>query len=692
MFVSNEFEIVKQKKILLSSSQSKKINLEHLANQSVYALQVSCKGDDATERVNKLLTSFRDRTGTSVSASCSSYDARRDSVALFGDDQERSYACCIIKPDATVSKTVTVNEGTRIVEKEVRPWEEIKRTIESEDLVIVGELEVTLTKEDMIELYPEECESEMFKEQLVPHMTSGKSLILAVEGTSAVERLQVLMGPINAEQARSIAPCTIRARFGKDDDVENAVSGSSSEASAKREIEKFFPRGFKIQQTLAMIKPDAVRAGHVHSILARIRAEGFTVIQQQKVRLTRERAETFYAEHQGRFFFDNLVSKMSSDFVYAMVLAKPGAIKHWRQLLGPTNVSRARQEKPNSIRAIYGKDGTSNAAHGSDSECSADRELSFFFPRVSRRHYVDATKAQKYLSSKKNLAGLKRSLNATVIEGCVELCKVKPQGLNAVRWLGRWFLEQSRKSKTKTERVSSTCTSSSSSSSSSVSSSSNDGKIVNAKIYNDVSKSDVVFVLGEPGSGAHIVCERLSKSFGYEVLKTDSNSDTSEESRVKFLLDAMKKSPRRKFVVEGFPKTLSEAFAFEQSICECKVLIHVDVSEATIANRLQDFGVTNSDQIKRRLTKIRDQSHQLVNFYKKLGRAIRIDGNDDLDSAWAQVAVNFQKQVLFVVGSSSCVRKKIGNRVVGDFGYVFFFFSFSLHFTLSLNKCDILID
>ena len=655
--------------MILTRSTAEKLQQENLTNQSVYALEVCCDGDDATGRMGKLLTAFGDRTGQTILSSSNAFTAQRDHVALFADDADRSYACCIIKPDATVAKTVTVNEGTSIVEKEVRPWEEIKSAIESEDLIIVGQLEVTLTKEDMIALYPEDVETEVFKEQLIPHMTSGKSIIVAVEGTSAVKRLQVLMGPSNAEKARSIAPSTLRARFGKDDDVENAVSGSISDASAKREIERFFPRGFEIQQTLAMIKPDAVRAGYAHSILARIRAEGFTVIQQQKVRLTKSRAQAFYAEHQGRFFYENLVSKMSSDYVYAMVLAKPGAIKHWRQLLGPTNVSRAVAEKPNSIRALFGKDGTSNAAHGSDSTSSADREISFFFPRVPRRHFVDATKAQKYLASKEKIPGLKRSLNATVIEGCVELCKAKPQGLDAIRWLGRWFLEQSRGHESaaeKKEKKSTTSPSSSSSTTSNITS----GAMTNAKIYDDVSQSDVVFVLGEPGSGAHIVCDHLSKSFGYELLKISNLcSDSNEGSRVNALRDAMEKSPRRKFVVEGFPKTLSEAFAFEKSICECKLLIHVDVSEATISNRLQDFGVVDDKQMQRRLTKIRDQSHQLVNFYNKLGRAIRIDGDSDLDVAWAQVSVNFQKQVHFVLESSSCLCKKIQDRVVKDFEF-----------------------
>ena len=69
-----------------------------------------------------------------------------------------------------------------------------------------------------------------------------------------------------------------------------------------------------------------------------------------------------------------------SDDIVALVLTKPDAISEWRELLGPTNSNRAREEAPESLRARYGHDQTKNALHGSDSYLSAEREIKFMFP------------------------------------------------------------------------------------------------------------------------------------------------------------------------------------------------------------------------------------------------------------------------------------------------------------------------
>lgn len=74
---------------------------------------------------------------------------------------------------------------------------------------------------------------------------------------------------------------------------------------------------------------------------------------------------------------------MTSDYVVGMELVGKSAITHWRTLLGPTNSLKAKEEAPNSIRGRFGKDGTQNACHGSDSPESAAREINFFFSENS---------------------------------------------------------------------------------------------------------------------------------------------------------------------------------------------------------------------------------------------------------------------------------------------------------------------
>ncbi|ORX98144.1 nucleoside-diphosphate kinase [Basidiobolus meristosporus CBS 931.73] len=134
-----------------------------------------------------------------------------------------------------------------------------------------------------------------------------------------------------------------------------------------------------MEKTLALVKPDAYSAGHLEEIKKRIEADGFKIVQEKEVKGTKSQMEEFYQEHKGRPFFEGLTTWMSSSPFYAMILEKKEAIKSWRTLMGPTNSEKAREEAPNSIRAVFGTDGSKNATHGSDSLESATREISIIF-------------------------------------------------------------------------------------------------------------------------------------------------------------------------------------------------------------------------------------------------------------------------------------------------------------------------
>ncbi|KAL1919670.1 uncharacterized protein VTP21DRAFT_1601 [Calcarisporiella thermophila] len=132
------------------------------------------------------------------------------------------------------------------------------------------------------------------------------------------------------------------------------------------------------QRTLAIIKPDAYPQ-HKDAILFLLSASALNVHRQKEVKLSLAQAREFYREHQDKPFYDELTQWMSSTPIYAMELRGPNAIKAWRDMLGPTNSERARKEKPQSVRAKFGKDGSWNAAHGSDSVENAEREINIVF-------------------------------------------------------------------------------------------------------------------------------------------------------------------------------------------------------------------------------------------------------------------------------------------------------------------------
>ncbi|XP_051782089.1 nucleoside diphosphate kinase 7 isoform X1 [Erpetoichthys calabaricus] len=136
--------------------------------------------------------------------------------------------------------------------------------------------------------------------------------------------------------------------------------------------------GSKKQRTLAMIKPDAV--AKMGTIIQLINDAGLTITKAKMTTFSRKEAVDFYAEHQSKSFFNNLLQFITSGPIIAMEIFGDEAVAAWRRLLGPTDSSAARTEAPDSVRAKFGTDGTKNAAHGSDSIASAARELEFFFP------------------------------------------------------------------------------------------------------------------------------------------------------------------------------------------------------------------------------------------------------------------------------------------------------------------------
>ena len=131
-----------------------------------------------------------------------------------------------------------------------------------------------------------------------------------------------------------------------------------------------------MERTLAIIKPDAVAAGHAGKILDRILAEGFAVRAMKLVHLTKREAEGFYAVHDGRPFFEELTTFMSSAPCVPLVLERDDAVAKWREVIGATNPAEAAE---GTIRKEFALSIGENSVHGSDSEENAAIEIAQFF-------------------------------------------------------------------------------------------------------------------------------------------------------------------------------------------------------------------------------------------------------------------------------------------------------------------------
>ena len=131
-----------------------------------------------------------------------------------------------------------------------------------------------------------------------------------------------------------------------------------------------------MEQTLMMIKPDAVGKSAIGEIISRVEGEGFAVRQLRMLQLSTERAQAFYDVHRERPFFGELVAFMTSGPVVPMCLDRQDAVVYLRQFIGETDSTKA---AVGTIRRDFGTDIQCNAVHASDSPENAVKEVAFFF-------------------------------------------------------------------------------------------------------------------------------------------------------------------------------------------------------------------------------------------------------------------------------------------------------------------------
>ena len=131
-----------------------------------------------------------------------------------------------------------------------------------------------------------------------------------------------------------------------------------------------------MEKTFAIIKPDAVAAGHAGAILALIERNGFKVLAMRMARLSRAEAEGFYAVHRERPFFGELVEFMTEGPVVLLALERENAVAKWREVMGATDPAKADE---GTVRKLYGTNVGRNATHGSDSPENGGIGLAWFF-------------------------------------------------------------------------------------------------------------------------------------------------------------------------------------------------------------------------------------------------------------------------------------------------------------------------
>jgi len=134
-----------------------------------------------------------------------------------------------------------------------------------------------------------------------------------------------------------------------------------------------------MEKTLSIIKPDGVARGLIGEVIKRLESNSLNIIGMKMLRMTKVRAESFYAVHKERPFFDSLTYFMTSGPVVVMVLEGENAIAKYREIMGATNYREAAE---GTIRRDFATDIEKNVVHGSDSLETAAFEIGFFFNSI----------------------------------------------------------------------------------------------------------------------------------------------------------------------------------------------------------------------------------------------------------------------------------------------------------------------
>lgn len=230
---------------------------------------------------------------------------------------------------------------------------------------------------------------------LVSFMSSGKVIAMELVGIDAVAKWRKMIGPTNTSTAKQESPGSIRARFGHDQ-TRNAVHGSDSTQSAKRESDFFFGKtsddlenGASFSEcALCIVKSHAVAEGISGVIVQHILDEGFEVSAMEMFNLDQQDAADFFEIYKGVVpEYQKMVEEISNGPCIALEIIGGGkdTVEQFRHIVGPADPELAKLIRPKTIRAKYGVDKVHNAVHCTDLEEDGILEVEFFFGLLQQR-------------------------------------------------------------------------------------------------------------------------------------------------------------------------------------------------------------------------------------------------------------------------------------------------------------------
>lgn len=563
-------------------------------------------------------------------------------------------------------------------------------------------------------------------------MAEPGCLVMCIEGRGAIGKMQLICGPSHSGVARERAPTTIRALWGTDG-TSNAMYASINMEAADKEIKAFFPDGaLKLERTLCMVKPDAI--ANLVAIKTEIEAAGFTVLKEKQTTLSEERAKEFYRSSKSDPSFAAVVKESCSGPCCAMVLCRVEAVTVLKQLMGNASVKEAKKSRPGSLRARFGRDGQRNAVHGSESLKDAVQEIRFFFPEMGVDPLPDDNEVRDFVFRKSARASmdlqtlsdaqatdfeLDPTMQQLISNGLIGLCKVKPQGLAAVKWLANWLSENNPNNQapkaafdppTRTSQY--------------VESGVNqDGmafvveapapeppskpivEVTEEDLKKEPGESDlktppfVVFVAGGPGCGKGTQCTRIKDEFNLIHLSTgdlmraevkagsflggeiekhmSAGTLVPDDIVLQLLKKAMiKNQDTNRFLLDGFPRAVEQAQRFEREIAEVSFMLYLEASHETMMDRIKGRAATNpgrvddnDETVRKRLEVFDQQTLPLCNYYGPIGKLRKANAEKAPDEVFAEVKRYFSCRFLYLLGPPGAPVEHMADKLEKQYGY-----------------------
>ncbi|NWI24973.1 TXND3 protein, partial [Sula dactylatra] len=292
------------------------------------------------------------------------------------------YSVGIIKPDDVLEGRV----------------EEIKQKIRDAGFDIEAAEEKMLTEEQIRVFYARNKEQPDF-DDFVQFMMSGPCHVLVItkkEATDAIPHWKELRESSESvpDELEAEKPGRLEGTM-ETESIVNICDVQDSVEDASRQLAFFFPNfdkkktDQKVEKTLALIRPSLLKERR-HSIMQRIKDDGFKIAMQKEIVLSEEQTREFYKEHENEDYFPVLLEQMTSGPTLVLALTRENAIAHWRDLLGPKTVEEAKKENPNSNNIPI------DQLHGSSTPDNAQKELQFFFPQEHTLALIKPAAAMKH--------------------------------------------------------------------------------------------------------------------------------------------------------------------------------------------------------------------------------------------------------------------------------------------------------